>query len=347
MTSRTYRVTRKVQETPNTTSVYLSAADDQSLLPFHGGQHLRFEIPGVGDRAYILSAFSTGPKTYRITVKHRVGDDDPANSGAAFWRSRVAQGDLVRASGPSGAFHLPPKLDDRPVVLVTAGAGEASLAAIAEELAVRAPRHPVWFLHRTINTSTFALKDKLASLRADLPNAKWLIWYSHPRPIDRRDKDYDRAGEMDLAGLIPQLPGEGCDFYICGPDNFVAGIVDQLQQRDIEAARIRVECVGPEEQSTTFDEAALGGPPLGPRQVRFVRSGISATWRPEDGSLLEFAESLGLAATFSCRTGMCGTCAQRVVSGNAALTGEVIAKPHPGFQLLCSSVPLSDMEIDL
>jgi len=28
-------------------------------------------------------------------------------------------------------------------------------------------------------------------------------------------------------------------------------------------------------------------------------------------------------------------------------TGEIIARPHPGFQLMGSSVPLSDLEIDL
>ena len=347
MSWRIYRVTRKLEEAPNTISVYLSAADDQPLPPFSGGQHLRFEIPGVGERAYLLSAFSTKPRSYRITVKHRAGDDAAAHSGAAYWRARAEQGDLVRAFGPTGSFHLPPKLD-RPLLLVTAGAGEAALIAIAEELAVRSARHRAWFLHRTANASTFALKGKLGSLRADLPNASWRVWFSDPRPFDRMGKDYDHRGEINLPDLGFPLPENGCDFYICGPDSFVALIAGQLQRLGAGVGRIHTECVGPEEECPAeFEQAEPGIPPLEPRQISFVRSNISAVWKPQDGSLLEFAERLGLEAAYSCRTGMCGTCAQRIVSGNAALTGEPIAKPHPGYQLLCSSVPLSDMEIDL
>ena len=123
MTSRAYRVIRKVDETPNTISVYLSSADEGPLPPFNGGQFLSFQIPDVGERAYVLSAFSANPKTYRITVKHRPGDDDAAKSGAAYWRLKAGRGDLVMASGPSGSFHLPAKLD-RPLVFITAGAGD-------------------------------------------------------------------------------------------------------------------------------------------------------------------------------------------------------------------------------
>jgi ferredoxin-NADP reductase len=337
-------VIRKLEEAPNTISIYLSAADDQPLQPFNGGQHLRFEIPGVGERAYVLSAFSAKPKSYRITVKHPARGADVAESGAAYWREQAEQGGLVRAFGPTGSFHLPPKLD-RQLVLITAGAGEA---ALTEELAVRAARHRVWLMHRTVNASTFALKGKLASLRAELANAGWRIWFSGPRPFDRKGKDYDHQGEINLPDLGPALHENGCDFYVCGPDSFVALIAGQLQQLDVDAARIHTECVGPEEErSTESDEAEQSIPPLEPRQISFVRSNISAVWKPEDGSLLEFAERLGLEVAYSCRTGMCGTCAQRIVSGNAALTGEIIAKPHPGYQLLCSSIPLSDMEIDL
>jgi ferredoxin-NADP reductase len=347
MTSRLYRVIRKVQETSNTLSIYLAGADGAPLQPFNGGQFLEFEIPGVGPRAYLLSAFSTKPGSYRITVKHRTTDDDADGSGAAFWRRSAAQGDLVRAIGPAGSFGLPAR-PDCPVVLITAGAGEASLAAIAEQLAVCAARQQVWLLHRTINSSTFALKNKLGSLRADLPNAKWSIWYTDPRPADRKGKEYDHQGEIDFSQLVDPLPRQESEFYVCGPDAFVAFILVKLQRLDVAPARIHAQGTGSEESGPAeFEAAEPRLPPLEPRTVSFVRSGVTAIWKPADGSLLEFAERLGLAAAYSCRTGMCGTCAQRIVSGSTVPTGEIIATPHPGFQLLCSSLPGSDLEIDL
>ena len=45
----------------------------------------------------------------------------------------------------------------------------AAVTAMAEELAVKASRHHAVFLHATFNSSTFALKGKLGSLKADLP----------------------------------------------------------------------------------------------------------------------------------------------------------------------------------
>jgi ferredoxin-NADP reductase len=347
MTSRILRVARKVQETSNTLSVYLAAADAKPLQPFNAGQFLEFEIPDVGVRAYLLSAFSAQPKIYRITVKHRPGNEDLAASGATYWRRTAAQGDAVKAYGPTGSFGLWQPLE-RPVVLIAAAAGEASLTAIAEQLAVRAPRHPVWFVHQTINSSTFALRAKLGSLRADLPNAKWSIWYRDPLPVDRRGKDYDHSGEIDFSQLAHPLPWDESEFHVCGPDDFVARIAGHLQRLGVTAARVHMQGTGAEEfQAAVSEEAYPVLPTLAPRQVSFVRSGITAIWKPDDGSLLEFAERLGLAAAYSCRTGMCGTCAQRIISGNAVPTGEIIARPHPGFQLMCSSVPLSDLEIDL
>ena len=348
MAYRTYRVARKVEETPNTISIYLSPSDgDLPLQPFRAGQHLVFRIPGVGERAYVLSAFSVKPRTYRITVKHAVTNDGTTGHGAQFWHAEATNGDLVEASGPTGSFHLPEKLE-RPLVFVSAGVGEAPLTAIAEELAVRAPRQKVCFLHSTINGSTFALKGKLGSLRADLPNATWQVWYDRPRPIDRKDKDYDHTGEIGRADLERLSLSNDSEFYVCGPDVFVARATGDLQRLGIAIDRIHAEPLGAEnDASIEIDETDKYTPQLEPRRVNFIRSGMSAIWRPEHGSLLELAESLGLTAAFSCRTGMCGKCAQRIVSGDVANIREIHARPKQGHQLMCSNVPLSDMEIDL
>ncbi|WP_342713120.1 iron-sulfur cluster-binding domain-containing protein [Bradyrhizobium sp. B124] len=345
MQPRTYRVVRKVEETPNTTSVYLSSDGDAPLQPFRAGQHLLFRIPGIGERAYALSAFSPKPKTYRITVKHP-GRGEETGRAADYWRRQAVNGDVLEACGPAGHFHLPEQLE-RPLVFITAGVGEAPLAAIAEELAVRAPRHQLRFFHSTVNGSTFALKGKLGSLRGDLPNATWRIWFDRPQPIDRKDKDFDQHGEIVLADLRAFLPDCDCDFYVCGSNGFVARVVAELNTMGIGSLRIHSEQLGRESDDIVDPDERDVLPPVEPRTVHFTRSGTSATWKPEHGTLLEFAEGLGLEASYSCRTGMCGKCAQKVLSGETAKVRETPAKPRPGHQLLCSNIPISDLEIDL
>jgi ferredoxin-NADP reductase len=346
MSDRQYRVFRKVEETPTALSIFLRAEDSAPLDSFRAGQYLTFDIPGVGERNYVLSAFSLHPKLYRITVSHRGEGPNPDRNGASFWRHEVAVGDVLRASGPVGSFHLAPELD-RPSVLLSRGIGEAAVAAIAEELALRAPRHPISFLHSSFNSSTFALKGKFASLRADLPNARWKILFSSPCQFDRLGKEYDQQGELDLETSVDFFPEEEFDAYICGPRDFVASTEKSMAALTTRCFRLSKLDMGADIDPPVPVSRTNKLPPLTPRSVKFVRTGKQATWTPEHGTLLEFAESLGISAPFSCRTGMCGKCAQKILVGEAAKVRDTSARIGEDRQLLCSSIPVSDLEIDL
>jgi uncharacterized protein len=60
---------------------------------------------------------------------------------------------------------------------------------------------------------------------------------------------------------------------------------------------------------------------------------------PRQGALLELAESVGLAPVFGCRSGICGTCAARIISGAVDYIEEPLAPRSEGQVLLCCSVP--------
>ena len=83
--------------------------------------------------------------------------------------------------------------------------------------------------------------------------------------------------------------------------------------------------------------------------VRFVRSDAGAEWSANRGTLLELAESIGLAPNFGCRSGICGTCTTRILNGAVDYIEEPVAPRGQGEILLCCSVPRSgaDVVIDL
>lgn len=344
MELRAYTVFRKIDETPNSVSIFLKAQDGKPLHPFRAGQHLSFDIGGSHKRDYILSAFSAKPNIYRITVTH--GGEHHPSLGAKYWLRDIAEGDVVSALGPCGEFHLPPTLN-RPIVVISKDVGEVAVTAIAEELAIKWPQHTAVFLHSTYSSSTFALKAKLGSLKADLPNANWRVWFSNPRQSDRAGKEFDLKGEFDLKRHAKFFPSDSFDAYICGPTDFVNETLHLLRElntncKDVFAARMGVAISPPLE---AIQEREL--PPLAPRKVRFTRSAIEATWSLDRGTLLEFAESLGIEAPYNCRTGMCGKCAQKIISGRVCKIRDTSAEISPGNELLCSSVPVTDVEIDL
>ena len=86
--------------------------------------------------------------------------------------------------------------------------------------------------------------------------------------------------------------------------------------------------------------AASGqAPSTGPVKVVFSRSRLEAEWTPEKGTLLELAEEAGLTPPFSCRQGVCGTCATRTSCGTVNYAEEPTATPAANEVLICCSTP--------
>jgi ferredoxin len=230
---------------------------------------------------------------------------------------------------------------------LTRDSGEAVVATMAEELVLRAPRHRISFVHSTFDSTTFALKGKLKSLKADLPYASWKILFSDPGQFDRQGKEYDEKGQLDVGTYAALLPDDDFDVFVCGPSDFVASAEKSLNALEPRRFRLFKQDMGVATGPPTSAMREKELPPLEPRSIDFVRTGRQATWNPERGTLLEFAEHLGIAAPFSCRTGMCGTCAQRIIAGETAEVRKTIAKADEGRRLLCSVIPMSDIQIDL
>jgi len=73
--------------------------------------------------------------------------------------------------------------------------------------------------------------------------------------------------------------------------------------------------------------------------VRFAKSGVTAHWSPDNGSLLALAEAVGLAPVFGCRSGICGTCATQITSGAVEYIEQPLAPRGERQVLLCCSIP--------
>ena len=80
--------------------------------------------------------------------------------------------------------------------------------------------------------------------------------------------------------------------------------------------------------------------------VKFARSGKSAVWRPSQGSLLDLAERAGVAPLSSCRSGVCGTCATRVVDGTVDYAQPPVHEIAEGEALICIGTPHPGPHLD-
>ena len=73
-------------------------------------------------------------------------------------------------------------------------------------------------------------------------------------------------------------------------------------------------------------EAGEPAADAGDATVEFARSGKSAP-APADRSVLDLAESVGVAIDYDCRAGVCGQCKVRLVSGRVVMEAEDALTP--------------------
>ncbi len=170
------------------------------------------------------------------------------------------------------------------------------------------------------------------------------IVYSQPQVGDRQGTHHESTGRIDVGLLKRILPFDDYDFYLCGPGAFMTGLYQGLNNLNVPDERIHYEFFGP---GTAFKSRKT--PPsledkygeLLPVPVRFERSGIETSWDPAKGSLLDLAEAEGLRPDYSCRSGICQTCATRAIDGEVDYLEPPMVDPVAGMALICSSHPVN------
>lgn len=80
--------------------------------------------------------------------------------------------------------------------------------------------------------------------------------------------------------------------------------------------------------------------------VTLAKSGINFQYNPTI-SLLSQIESLGFNPEYQCRSGYCGGCRARLISGKISYPQQPLALIHPDEILLCFCRVESDITLDI
>ncbi|WP_161556099.1 flavin reductase family protein [Mangrovicoccus ximenensis] len=336
----TLDVAEIIRESASVVSLRLASAEG-ALPPFQPGQHLplRLGLPGRSLATYTISSDPGDLSAYRLSVKL-----EPGGKGGSRHLHGLRAGDQVQAEIPRGRFVL--QDDHRPVLLATGGIGITPALAMLHALS-RQPERPVIFLHACRSREDLCFAEELAALAARMPGLTRITVFAEGDGTDLRDGLCQHLGLIDRALLRRLLPLDAWQTYLCGPEGFMAAMRAALVSLGLPDSDIRQESFGgaavPAAQGpATAKPGAAEGP-----VIRFARSGLEAVWDGSQPSLLDFAEAQGLSPDFSCRAGICGSCACRKLDGDSDHTEELIDSPPEGEILLCCSIPKGDVVLDL
>ncbi len=286
------------------------------------GQHVQLgvEVDGArrSTRVFTVSSADSRPGD-RFTITLRA---NPEGVVSRYLVERARTGTTVHLSQAQGEFVLPDRMPEH-VLLISGGSGITPVMSMLRSLQRRTHRGRVTFLHYARSPEHQIFAAELDEVRRSGDGID--VHLLHPELGD------PRLSPAFLEGLVPghrEVPT-----WACGP----APMVEAVQAAYAGSEALRVEYFRPPRATSS---GAAGG------EVLFSRSGTSSTGT--GASLLEQAESLGLAPEFGCRMGICFSCTSRKREGTVrnVLTGEESSLPDEDIRL-CVSAPVGDCVVDL
>ena len=342
---RNFVVVRKVKESEEITSFYLKPEDKGEIPNFQPGQFLtiKLDIPGQSKpviRTYSLSDYPEPFDYYRLSIKREPapkGLDVPPGIASNFMHDRIHEGSIIPAKPPNGKFVLDVN-KSIPAVLISNGVGITPMISMAKACARLNPNRSIWFVHGARDGRFHAFRDEVRAIQQQNPNLNLHYRYSRPRPED--EGHYHSVGYVD-ATLIKELVGLEAEFFMCGSPPFMQSIMAGLKEWGVADSRIFFESFG-KPMNVSSQRQPSAEPTNGnieEAEIVFADSGKTLTWRDSDGSILEFAEANDINPPYSCRAGICGTCACKIREGEVDYQESPTAAIDEGSVLICISKP--------
>lgn len=344
-----------VEETADAHSITFEVPEGQEeQFAYRPGQFLTIAVPsdqtGVAARCYSLSSSPVEGGPLTITVKRT------AEGYASNWVcDNLREGDTVRVLPPSGIF-TPASLD-ADLMLFAGGSGITPVISITRTALARGSGRIVLFYANRDESSVIFARD-LSELAAAHPERLHVIhWLESVQGLPSPEQM--RA----FAAGHPTY-----DAFVCGPAPFMKMTIAALKElefprerrhqekfislggnpfgdlHDIEVAQSEISAAETDEQDAATEAADAA---RGPARLRVELDGDQHEFDDwtRNVKLLDFLESKGVKAPYSCREGECSACAIRLLDGevrmlhNDVLDDEDLAE---GIRLGCQSLPVTD-----
>jgi len=295
------------QLTPDVRAYEFRRPDGSTLPAVAPGSHIEVPVPSPAGqpetRPYSISSDPSHRDAYEIAVRLNA----TGNGGSRAIHEGYTLGMAIRASHPKNAFTL--HSDDRPAVLIAGGIGITPLKAMAQ--ALKADGRAFHLHYGARARAHMAYRLELADALEDTVTV-------YPGDEGRR---------IDVNALLSTAPADAV-IYVCGPDRLIDAVQRAAAEQDIAPDRIRFErftAPVPESGDAPFD-------------VHLRQSGKTLRVGP-DQSILDVLIDAGVDPDYGCRSGTCGTCAVKVMSGTPVHRDTALSEAeHEQAGLICTCV---------
>ena len=309
-----------------------------ALAPFKAGSYInvRTMLAGsVARRTYSLSSSSKEALEgkYRITVKLKEG-----GFLSAWLHNEAKVGDTLTATDPGGHITYSRIRDCKRVVALAGGSGITPFYSMAEAIADGIEDFRLTILYGSRTAEGILLKDELDEVIA---RAGGKVKVVHVLSDEARE-GYEHG--FLTAELVKKYAPEGdYSVFMCGPQAMYDYEEQELKKLGLPRRRIRRELSG---------DWLMSEPSARSYKLTLDVQGYRRTVDCLENESLEWAiERAGIKAPTHCRSGECGWCHARLVSGEVFVPeqadGRRAADLKFGWVHPCASFPRSDVELEI
>ena len=330
------------------TKLYVLSPDSENgtkqLAYFSAGQYLSISLKigsAVTSRPYsICSSPSESLKgIYKILVKRVSG-----GFVSVYILSNWTKGTKVKASAPEGNFSYEPLRDAKNVIGVVGGSGISVFYSMAQAVFNGDEDFSLTILYGSKTEKDIILKKELDDIAAKCDKVKVVYVLS-----EEHNASYEHG--FITADLIKKYKSsDEYSVFVCGPKVMYDFERTELEKLSIRKKFIRFELCGLYKNPEMYADFPKNKE--GKYQLKVHTEGEVKTINcSSDETLLVAMEREGIAVPSRCRSGECGWCRSRLVSGEVFIPaendGRRLADVQFGYVHPCVTYPVSDVSIEL
>ncbi|MBQ3429342.1 MAG: 2Fe-2S iron-sulfur cluster binding domain-containing protein [Mogibacterium sp.] len=322
----------------------MRSKDGGPVAFFRAGQYLSLKLK-IGESAVSRPySISSSPKDALNGVVSVTVRSNPDGFAAGYMLDEFKEGDEVLSSGPQGNFYYEELRDPKHIVALAGGSGITPFLSMAQAIAEGTEDFDLTILFGSRTREQILFRNELdwIALKCDKVHVVHVL-------SDEEAEGFEHG--FITADLIKKYAKEPYSVFVCGPEAMYRFLKGELDKLGLPKKNIRCEMLG-----VTKKIADAEGFPAEAKGKEFnitVKQGAEEykIKAAAEEPILVAIERAGITAPSRCRSGECGWCRSKVLSGTyfAAPENENRRWADVKWDYIhpCASFPTSDMVIEV
>lgn len=340
------RIKEKRQNGPDAVTVVLESLDGKALAPFRAGQYISVSVSAGKSKTTRSYSLCGSPDwawegIYNITVK-RVEDDGFVSR---FIQDEWKEGQELAISAPQGHLYYEPIRDEKKVLALAGGSGITPFIGMAYALRDGYEDFDLTIIYGSRTEGDIIYRQELDKLSAACDHVHVV------HVLSDEEKPGFEKGFISAELIEKYAAGEKVSIFMCGPQAMYRFLDGEITKLGYDHKHVRRELFGMIKEPWTQPDCpqSLRG---GHFTAKVILPGLEYTIPIfSEEPLLTAFDRAGIKTPSRCRSGECGWCRSRLLSGKvyvpAITDGRRAADKDFGYIHPCSSFPLSDLVVEV